>query len=121
MDFSNLPWIGDTNHSASDVVVGKEFTNELDTTFFQLDKKYSFDLQIIKKNQTGEVIFTKNFILTMNKKPSGGVIKTIPNVGLYNTTSFVITCENFIDDTTQTSDLNYYFYSIEIEHQQKNY
>ena len=114
MTFDTYPWTDfGTEHEAPDVVIGKEFTTPLDTTFFQLDKYYSFDLEIIKTNQTGRVVYVKNFNLTMNKRPVGGGLDTIPKIGLYNTTTFVITCDGWSDDTTETKNLEYYFYSIE--------
>ena len=114
MTFDTYPWTdAGTEHEANEVEVGKEFTTPLDTTFFQLDKYYAFDLQIIKTNISHSVTYTKSFILTMNKKPSGGSLTTEPTIGLYNTTTFVITCGGWSDDTTETENLEYYFYSIE--------
>ena len=46
MTFDTYPWTDfGTEHEAPDVVIGKEFSTPLDTTFFQLDKYYSFDLE----------------------------------------------------------------------------
>lgn len=84
---------------------------QIDNTFFRLDTKYVFRLDIIKSNQGSSVIVPVYFTLTMNSYPKDGVLTIIPKVGLYNTTTFVMTCENWVDDTT--TDLEYHFYSIE--------
>ena len=73
------------------------------------NSKYVFDLFIIKENLGEKVIVKKTFTLTMNGVPKNGELSVIPDIGLYNTTTFVITCDGWTDDTTQTENLEFEF------------
>ena len=49
----------------------------------------------------------------MNSPPYGGRVTTMPSVGLYNTTTFVIRCIDYLDENTPTDKLEYNFYYVE--------
>jgi hypothetical protein len=51
--------------------------------------------------------------MNSHPKPIDAGIEIIPSVGLHNTTIFVLRCQNWTDDTCDTSDLTYYFYAKE--------
>ena len=85
----------------------------LDHTFFKVGHKYVFELDIIKENDGSYVTVTVSWVLTMNQPPSDGYIKVIPTIGLLETTTFVITCYDFIDENTNSELLEYFFYYIE--------
>ena len=84
----------------------------VDKTFFEFGKKYVVNLVIIVDNGNGiegkSVSVTIPFVLTMNSYPFNGNFRISPTIGLYNTTTFLIVCENYEDDTTK--DLLYSFY-----------
>ena len=83
----------------------------VDNTFFELAKKYVVNLIIIADNfdVPGKSInVSVPFVLTMNSYPFNGKFTIAPEVGIYNTTTFLITCKNYDDDTTK--DLLYIFY-----------
>ena len=83
----------------------------VDKTFFELRKKYVVNLVIIADNINvpGKSInITVPFVLTMNSYPFNGDFRIAPQTGVYNTTTFLIKCENYDDDTTK--DLLYIFY-----------
>ena len=81
----------------------------LDTTFFELDKKYVFKLNIYSIKNDEKVFDNQTYILVMNKRPFSGSLNVIPSKGLYNTTTFVISCVNWEDDTTESENLEYKF------------
>ena len=85
----------------------------LDHTFFKIGHKYVFHLDIIKENDGSNVTVTVTWVLTMNQSPQNGYIKVIPTIGLLETTTFVMTCYDFLDENTNTEDLEYFFYFIE--------
>ena len=86
-----------------------QLNTSIDKTCVELDSKYVFDLFIIKENLGEKVIVKKTFTLTMNGVPKNGELSVIPDIGLYNTTTFVITCDGWTDDTTQTENLEFEF------------
>ena len=47
----------------------------------------------------------------MNSYPTNGTLHIVPKVGLYNTTTFLISSLDWVDDTTD--QLEYKFYAIE--------
>ena len=49
----------------------------------------------------------------MNSPPFGGKITTMPSIGLYNTTTFIIRCVDYQDENTLKEELEYDFYYIE--------
>jgi hypothetical protein len=49
----------------------------------------------------------------MNAPPFGGKLTVMPYLGLYNTTTFIMRCVDFLDENTKTEDLLYDFYYIE--------
>ena len=82
--------------------------------FFELGKKYAVNLKIISENEREPektVIIVVPFVLTMNSYPVNGTFQVFPEVGLYNTTTFLASSLNWIDDTTD--QLEYRFYAIE--------
>ena len=86
----------------------------VDKNFFELGLKYAVNLEIISENEREPektVIITVPFLLTMNSYPVNGTLDIIPEIGFYNTTTFVITSSNWVDDTTE--QLQYKFYAIE--------
>ena len=85
----------------------------LDHTFFQVGHKYVFELDIIKENDGSYVTVTVSWVLTMNQAPTNGYVKVIPTIGLLETTVFVITCYDFMDENTNSELLEYFFYFIE--------
>ena len=84
---------------------------KVDKNFFELGKKYVFELDIYRNNEDSIVLITKTFILTINSPPINGELIVFPEIGLFDTTVFVISSIDWIDDTTE--DLMYYFYYIE--------
>ena len=83
----------------------------VDKTFFEFGKKYVVNLVIIADNKVvpGKSInITVPFVLTMNSYPFNGEFRIAPQTGVYNTTTFLIVCDNYEDDTTK--DLLYIFY-----------
>ena len=85
----------------------------LDNTFFKTEHKYVFGLKIYAENKGLEVPVYVYWTLTMNSPPFGGRVTTMPSIGLYNTTTFVIRCIDYQDENTPTEDLEYDFYYIE--------
>ena len=88
----------------------------LNHSFFELKTDYVFTLEVISYNilnTTKRVSRFFDFVLTMNSYPVDGNIKVIPEVGLHNTTVFLIRCKEWTDDTCPSINLTYYFYAIE--------
>ena len=85
----------------------------LDNTFFKTEHKYVFGLKIYAENKGLEVPVYVYWTLTMNSPPFGGKVTTMPSIGLYNTTTFVIRCIDYQDENTPAEDLEYDFYYIE--------
>ena len=87
-------------------------TTSVNKDFVELAKKYVVNLIIIADNGNGiegkSINITVPFVLTINSYPFNGDFRISPVVGLYNTTTFLIVCENYDDDTTK--DLLYIFY-----------
>ena len=85
----------------------------LDRTFFKTEHKYVFGLKIYAENKGLEVPVYVYWTLTMNSPPYGGRVTTMPSVGLFNTTTFVIRCVDYLDENTPQDELEYDFYYIE--------
>jgi len=86
----------------------------IDNTFFVLAKKYVVNLIIISDNinfPEYSINITVPFVLTINSYPFNGKFVIAPEIGLYNTTTFLIKCKNYDDDTTK--NLLYIFYAKE--------
>ena len=102
----DLPYNGDRSNLETPV----------DNTFFVLAKKYVVNLIIIAQsyksdNISKSVNITVPFVLTINASPKNGRLIIAPEIGLYNTTTFLIMCKNYDDDTTK--NLLYIFYAKE--------
>ena len=94
----------------------KRYNVSLNHSFFELDRKYIFYLDITSYNILNNSLRSTeelNFTLIMNSYPKEGGIEIIPSVGLHNTTNFVLRCQNWTDDTCDSSELTYYFYAKE--------
>ena len=89
----------------------------LNHSFFELRTFYIFTLEVISYNQinnTKKASIFFDFNLTMNSYPVDGGLQIIPKAGLHNTTTFLIRCQNWTDDTIlNETDLTYYFYAQE--------
>ena len=86
----------------------------VDKNFFELGKKYAVNLKIISENEREPektVVIIVPFLLTMNSYPVNGTLDIVPEIGFYNTTTFIFTASNWVDDTTD--QLEYKFYAIE--------
>ena len=91
-----------------------KLNTSIDKTFFELGKKYAVNLKIISENEREPektVVVVVPFVLTMNSYPTNGTLNVVPEIGLYNTTTFLISSLNWVDDTTD--QLEYKFYAIE--------
>ena len=87
----------------------------IDNSIFELAKKYVVNLTIISEhylNRTNKINISIPFVLTINSYPFNGKLIIAPEIGLYNTTTFLIHCKNYDDDTTK--NLLYIFYAEEI-------
>ena len=101
------PFIGDLT---------KEEEVLVDNTFFELAKDYIVSLTVIARNilyYEAQVNVTIYFHLRMNSYPVNGTLTIFPSTGLYRITYFVIRCENWEDDTSETQNLEYRFYAQE--------
>ena len=86
----------------------------IDKNFFELGKKYAIYLKIISENEREPektVVIDVPFVLTMNSYPVNGTLIVVPEIGLYNTTTFFASSLFWVDDTTE--QLEYKFYAIE--------
>ena len=86
----------------------------IDKNFFELGKKYAINLKIISENERQPektVVIVVPFVLTMNSHPINGTFIVVPEIGLYNTTTFFASSLYWVDDTTE--ELEYKFYAIE--------
>ena len=86
---------------------------ELAHNFFKVQHKYVFGLKIYVENEGIEVPVFVWWTLTMNAPPFGGKVTVMPYLGLYNTTTFIMRCVDFLDENTPQEDLEYDFYYIE--------
>ena len=88
----------------------------LNHSFFELKTLYAFTLEITSYNILNVSKIAKqyyHFYLIMNSYPMDGHIEVIPSVGLHNTTTFLLRCQNWTDDTTNETDLTYQFFAQE--------
>ena len=86
----------------------------VDKNFFELGKKYAVNLEIISENEREPektVVVVVPFVLTMNSYPINGTLEVVPEIGLYNTTTFIMTSPGWVDDTTD--EIEYKFYAKE--------
>ena len=91
-----------------------QLDTSIDKTFFELGLKYAVNLEIISENEREPektVVIVVPFVLTMNSYPINGTLDIVPEIGFYNTTTFIMTASNWVDDTTE--ELEYKFYAIE--------
>ena len=101
------PFIGDLT---------KEEEVKVDKNFFELARKYVVTLTVIAHNilYYDSIVYVPiHFTLIMNSYPVNGTLTIFPKTGLYRTTYFVIKCEGWEDDTSDTSKLQYQFYALE--------
>ena len=105
---SNSPFIGNV----------ELLDTQIDNNFFEGSKLYVVVLDVYSKKidlDGKEKIVSKSipFTLTMNSPPENGSLTIIPENGLYNTTTFVIKCLDWEDDTAKNDELTYYIYAKE--------
>ena len=103
LDTSDSPFIGDLSL----------LNTPLNTSFFKIGHKYVFGLDIIKENNGYKITINVQWVLKMNSPPKNGKLTVIPEIGLRDSTTFIITCTNFIDENTNNNELEYFFYYIE--------
>ena len=85
--------------------------------FFELSKDYVVSLTVIARNvlyYDSNVTKTHYFHIRINSYPQNGTLNISPSVGLYRTTYFVIKCEGWKDVNTDTKELQYRFFSQEV-------
>ena len=102
------PFIGDLT---------KEEEVLVDKSFFELSKDYVVSLTVIAHNvlyYDSIVTKTHYFHIRINSYPENGTLNISPSVGLYRTTYFVIKCEGWTDDNSDTKELQYRFFSQEV-------
>ena len=87
---------------------------ELDHNFFVVKHKYVFGLKIYVEREGLEVAIYVWWTLTMNAPPYGGEVTIMPYLGLYNTTTFIMRCVDFLDENTPQEELEYDFYYVEV-------
>ena len=89
----------------------------LNHSFFELGRNYTFTIDVISYNILNTTKRSKrsfDFTLKTNSHPVDGGLEIIPTIGLHNTTTFLMRCQNWTDDTIKDeSDLTYYFYAKE--------
>jgi hypothetical protein len=93
------PFIGDINN----------LTVELNPGFFKEDFSYIVILDITRANQGSSVTVPIPFTLIMNSFPKDGILVTIPKIGFYNTTNYLLSCQKFKDENTAAGELKYKF------------
>lgn len=85
--------------------------------FFKESFKYVFYLDIVNPSPTTFASISIKFVLTMNNFPQSihlnnkldGYLYLLPNVGVYNSTNFLLSCKNWTDDNTGSANLMYKF------------
>ena len=101
--------------SSSPFTGDKEQLNvALNTNFFKINHKYVFGMKIYAENEGVEVPVYVWWTLTMNAPPFNGKLTVMPYLGLYNTTTFIMRCVDFLDENTPAEDIEYDFYYIEV-------
>ena len=95
----------------------ESYNVSLNRSFFELKRNYIFTIEVNSYNSLNTSKRAKrsfDFNLTTNSYPENGGLEIIPSVGLHNTTTFVLRCQNWTDDTIKDdSELSYYFYAKE--------
>ena len=86
----------------------------LNTKFFKIKHQYVFGMKIYVINEGVEVPIYVWWTLTMNAPPFGGQLIVMPYLGLYNTTTFIMRCVDFLDENTPAEDIEFDFYYIEV-------
>ena len=71
-------------------------------------------MKIYTINEDVEVPIYVWWTLTMNAPPFGGKLTVMPYLGLYNTTTFIMRCVDFLDENTPAEDIEFYFYYVEM-------
>ena len=87
---------------------------DLNTKFFKIKHQYVFGMKIYVINEGVEVPIYVWWTLTMNGPPFGGQLVVMPYLGLYNTTTFVMRCVDFLDENTPAEEIEFDFYYIEM-------
>ena len=87
---------------------------DLKQNFFKIKHKYVFGIKIYVIKDGVEVPIYVWWTLTMNAPPFNGELVVMPYLGLYNTTTFIMRCVNFLDENTPEEDIEYNFYYIEV-------
>ena len=82
----------------------------LNSNFFKVKHQYVFGLKIYVVNEGIEVPIYVWWTLTMNAPPFGGQLIVMPYLGLYNTTTFIMRCVDFLDENTQADEIEFDFY-----------
>ena len=98
------PFIGDRT----------KINTPLNHSFFITEHKYVFGLKVYAENKGYQVDLFFWWTLTMNAPPFGGKVTVMPYLGLFNTTTFIMRCEDYQDENTPTEDLEYDFYYVEV-------
>ena len=104
IELTSTPFTGDLT----------KLNTSLDHEFFKNEHKYVFGLKVYAENKGLEVPLYFWWTLTMNSPPYGGKLTVMPYLGLFNTTTFVMRCVDWLDENTPTEDLEYDFYYIEV-------
>ena len=94
----------------------RSYNISLNKSFFELKRNYCFIIDVHSYNvlnNTKEAIRSFNFTFKTNSYPENGTLEIFPEIGLHNTTIFIIKCQNWEDDTSDNMELMYYFYSKE--------
>ena len=110
-----LGFTDDLNSNASPFTGDRtQLRVELNTNFFKIKHNYVFGMKIYTINEGVEVPIYVWWTLTMNAPPFGGKLTVMPYLGLYNTTTFIMRCVDFLDENTPEDELEYYFYYVEV-------
>ena len=91
-----------------------ELRVNLNTKFFKIKHQYVFGMKIYTVKEGIEVPIYVWWTLTMNAPPFGGKLVVMPYLGLYNTTTFIMRCVDFLDENTPAEDIEFDFYYIEM-------
>ena len=88
----------------------------VNNSFYHLARDYIVSLTVIAHNilyYDAIVNTTIYFHLRINSYPVNGTLTIFPSTGLYRNTYFVMRCENWEDDTSESQNLEYRFYAKE--------
>lgn len=98
-----------------------DYTVSTDPNFFKESFQYVFYLDILNPSPTTYASISVKFVLMMNNYPQSkdklidldGYLYRIPDVGVYNSTEFLLSCKNWTDDNTNSTNLMYKFTYID--------